>query len=233
MRRPCHAHTTTGETGSMTRIPVPASRRSAHNLYQDVRENGSQDGAVSHPQTEKGDKMQQTPSPRPAGGRYSGQAGPPGRGERRPDCQLPPGWCKGQGAGAAGCLAGAEPDKLGARRARIAIAGQAILCCPNTASGALGSHCSDRVGRVGIEHWLVCLASRPISASTGSVLGLHSQRRPVSLVVDAVSSPHPCQPGSAIAQLAARRRPHSSVEMCLYELMGTAAIRHFARSSPW
>ena len=109
---------------------------------------------------------------------------------------------------------------------------QAILCCPNTASAPWGAHCGDRAGRKRGSSIGWYVASRPISASTRACWDFWPAAPGLAGGGCGVVSLR-CQPGSRHRQLAARGAALTSVEMCLYELMGTAAIRHFARSSPW
>ena len=86
--------------------------------------------------------------------------------------------------------------------------------------GALGEPTvADALAGTGVSHWLVCGIEAHICVYQ-SVLGLLASGARVSLVVDAVSSRTAANRELAIGQLAARGASLTSVEMCLYELMG-------------
>ena len=157
VRRPCHAHHNWRKRLHDARIPVSPRRRSAHNLYQDVRENGSQDGAVSHPQRERRQKCTNNhhPGPLVVDIRASWPAW-----SRRSDAliaQYRQAGARGQVLGAAGCLAGAEPGQARATVPEFAIAPQAgDLVLPKYSFGprplwhALAEW---------VEHWRVCAST--------------------------------------------------------------------------
>ena len=94
------------------------------------------------------------------------------------------------------------------------------LVLPKYSFGALGEPTvAAALAESGVEHWLVCGIETHICVYQ-SVLGLLARGARVSLVVDAVSSRCAVNRDLAIGQLAARGAALTSVEMCLYELMG-------------
>lgn len=113
-----------------------------------------------------------------------------------------------------------NPDKLGATVPELQPlqAGSPVL-----AKFSFGALEEPQVAAVlaqnGVKHWLVCGIEAHICVYQ-SVLGLLDSGATVSLVVDAVSSRDPANRELAIGQLAARGARLTSVEMCLYELMG-------------
>ena len=91
---------------------------------------------------------------------------------------------------------------------------------PKHSFGALGEPAlADALARQSVSHWLVCGIEAHICVYQ-TVLGLLDAGSQVSLVVDAVSSRCAANRDLAIGQLAARGAALTSVEMCLYELMG-------------
>ncbi|MGL5812154.1 MAG: hydrolase [Aeromonas sp.] len=113
-----------------------------------------------------------------------------------------------------------NPDKLGATVPELQPlqAGSPVL--PKFSFGALGEpQVAAALAETGVRHWLVCGIEAHICVYQ-SVLGLLESGARVSLVTDAVSSRDPANRGLAIGQLAARGAALTSVEMCLYELMG-------------
>lgn len=113
-----------------------------------------------------------------------------------------------------------NPDKLGATVPELQPlqAGSPVL--PKFSFGALGEPAVAAVlAESGVKHWLVCGIEAHICVYQ-SVLGLLDSGASVSLVTDAVSSRDPANRALAIGQLAARGAALTSVEMCLYELMG-------------
>ncbi|MGL6465829.1 isochorismatase family protein [Aeromonas hydrophila] len=113
-----------------------------------------------------------------------------------------------------------NPDKLGATVPELQPlqAGAPVLA--KFSFGALGEpQVAATLAESGVKHWLVCGIEAHICVYQ-SVLGLLDSGAGVSLVVDAVSSRDPANRELAIGQLAARGARLTSVEMCLYELMG-------------
>lgn len=119
-----------------------------------------------------------------------------------------------------------NPEKLGATVPELQPlqVGDAVLA--KFSFGALGEPAvAAALADSGVKHWLVCGIETHICVYQ-SVLGLLDSGAHVSLVVDAVSSRTPANRELAISQLAARGAALTSVEMCLYELMGDC--RHSA-----
>ena len=113
-----------------------------------------------------------------------------------------------------------NPEKLGATVPELQPlqAGDPVL--PKFSFGALGEPAvAAALAESGVDHWLVCGIETHICVYQ-SVLGLLASGARVSLVVDAVSSRRAANRELAIGQLAARGAALTSVEMCLYELMG-------------
>ena len=113
-----------------------------------------------------------------------------------------------------------NPEKLGATvpELRPLQAGDPVLT--KFSFGALGEPAvADTLARTGVSHWLVCGIEAHICVYQ-SVLGLLAGGARVSLVVDAVSSRSTANRDLAIGQLAARGAALTSVEMCLFDLMG-------------
>ncbi|MEG0009041.1 MAG: isochorismatase family protein [Aeromonas sp.] len=113
-----------------------------------------------------------------------------------------------------------NPPKLGATVPELQPlqAGSPVL--PKFSFGALGEpRVAATLAQSGVSHWLVCGIEAHICVYQ-SVLGLLGSGARVSLVTDAVSSRDPANRALAIGQLAARGASLTSVEMCLYELMG-------------
>jgi hypothetical protein len=125
-----------------------------------------------------------------------------------------------------------NPDKLGATVPELQSLQAGDLVLPKYSFGALGSPLwRPRWPRGGSSiGWYV--ASRPISASTRACWDFWPAA-PGSRWWWMRCRLAPCQPGSRHRSVGGPGAALTSVEMCLYELMGTAAIRHFARSSPW
>ncbi|MEZ6932109.1 hydrolase [Aeromonas sp. S16(2024)] len=113
-----------------------------------------------------------------------------------------------------------NPDKLGATVPELQPLQAGTLVLPKYSFGALGEPTvADALAGTGVGHWLVCGIEAHICVYQ-SVLGLLESGTRVSLVVDAVSSRTAANRELAIGQLAARGASLTSVEMCLYELMG-------------
>ncbi|MFQ2092537.1 isochorismatase family protein [Aeromonas taiwanensis] len=113
-----------------------------------------------------------------------------------------------------------NPGKLGATVPELQPlqAGDPVL--PKFSFGALGEpDVATALAESEVDHWLVCGIETHICVYQ-SVLGLLASGARVSLVVDAVSSRRAANRELAIGQLAARGAALTSVEMCLYELMG-------------
>ncbi|MGY6036506.1 hydrolase [Aeromonas sp. AE23HZ002T15] len=113
-----------------------------------------------------------------------------------------------------------NPDKLGATVPELQPlqAGSPVL--PKFSFGALGEpQVAAALAETGVHHWLVCGIEAHICVYQ-SVLRLLGSGARVSLVTDAVSSRDPANRALAIGQLAARGASLTSVEMCLYELVG-------------
>ena len=113
-----------------------------------------------------------------------------------------------------------NPDKLGATVPELQPlqAGSPVLV--KFSFGALGEpQVAAALAESGVKHWLVCGIEAHICVYQ-SVLGLLDSGACVTLVVDATSSRTAANRELAIGQLAARGARLTSVEMCLYELMG-------------
>jgi len=113
-----------------------------------------------------------------------------------------------------------NPGKLGATVPELQPlqAGDPVL--PKYSFGALGEPTvATALAESGVDHWLVCGIETHICVYQ-SVLGLLASGARVSLVVDAVSSRRAANRELAIGQLAARGAALTSVEMCLFDLMG-------------
>ena len=113
-----------------------------------------------------------------------------------------------------------NPDKLGATVAELQPQQAGALVLPKYSFGALGEPTvAAAMAETGIRHWLVCGIEAHICVYQ-TVLGLLARGDSVSLVVDAVSSRSAANRDLAIGQLAARGAALTSVEMCLFDLMG-------------
>ncbi|MFQ2730149.1 isochorismatase family protein [Aeromonas caviae] len=113
-----------------------------------------------------------------------------------------------------------NPDKLGATVPELQPLQAGALVLPKFSFGALGEPAvAAALAETAVSHWLVCGIEAHICVYQ-SVLGLLASGARVSLVVDAVSSRTLANRDLAIGQLAARGAALTSVEMCLYELMG-------------
>ncbi|MBL0512347.1 isochorismatase family protein [Aeromonas media] len=113
-----------------------------------------------------------------------------------------------------------NPDKLGATVPELQPLQAGALVLAKFSFGALGEPTvATALAETGVSHWLVCGIEAHICVYQ-SVLGLLASGARVSLVVDAVSSRTVANREIAIGQLAARGATLTSVEMCLYELMG-------------
>jgi nicotinamidase-related amidase len=113
-----------------------------------------------------------------------------------------------------------NPAKLGATVSELQPlqAGSPVL--PKFSFGALEEpQVAATLAQSGVSHWLVCGIEAHICVYQ-SVLGLLDSGARVSLVTDAVSSRDPANRVLAIGQLAACGASLTSVEMCLYELLG-------------
>jgi len=106
-------------------------------------------------------------------------------------------------------------DALIAHTARL-VAGARLLGLPVV---WLEPALADALARQGVSHWLVCGIEAHICVYQ-TVLGLLDAGSQVSLVVDAVSSRSAANRELAINKLAAHGAELTSVEMCLYELLG-------------
>ena len=119
-----------------------------------------------------------------------------------------------------------NPDKLGTTVPELQPLQAGTLVLPKFSFGALGEPTvAATLADTGVSHWLVCGIEAHICVYQ-SVLGLLASGTRVSLVVDAVSSRTAANRDLAISQLAAQGAALTSVEMCLYELMGDC--RHAA-----
>ncbi|MGY3942949.1 isochorismatase family protein [Aeromonas tecta] len=113
-----------------------------------------------------------------------------------------------------------NPAKLGATVPELQPLQAGNLVLPKFSFGALGEPLvAATLAQSGVSHWLVCGIEAHICVYQ-SVLGLLDSGAKVSLVTDAVSSRDPANRALAIGQLAARGAALTSVEMCLYELLG-------------
>lgn len=113
-----------------------------------------------------------------------------------------------------------NPDKLGATVPELQSLQAGDLVLPKYSFGALGEPTvATALAESGVEHWLVCGIEAHICVFQ-SVQGLLASGARVSLVVDAVSSRCAANRDLAIGQLAARGAALTSVEMCLFDLMG-------------
>ena len=113
-----------------------------------------------------------------------------------------------------------NPDKLGTTVPELQPLQAGTFVLAKYSFGALGEPTvADALAGTGVSHWLVCGIEAHICVYQ-SVLGLLASGAGVSLVVDAVSSRCAANRDLAIGQLAARGAALTSVEMCLYELMG-------------
>lgn len=113
-----------------------------------------------------------------------------------------------------------NPGKLGAtvHELQPLQAGDPVL--PKYSFGALGEPTvATALAESGVDHWLVCGIEAHICVYQ-TVLGLLDAGSQVSLVVDAVSSRSAANRELAIHKLAAHGAELTSVEMCLYELLG-------------
>lgn len=150
----------------------------------------------------------------------SRQTGPSGRGERVAHRQHGPTGAGSQGTGVAGCLAGAEPGQARGHSARVAAAAGRRPCAAEVQLRRPGEPTvAAALAGTGVSHWLVCGIEAHICVYQ-SVLGLLASGARVSLVVDATSSRTAANRDLAISQLAARGAALTSVEMCLFDLMG-------------
>ncbi|WP_429153434.1 isochorismatase family protein [Aeromonas hydrophila] len=113
-----------------------------------------------------------------------------------------------------------NPDKLGATVPELQLMQAGDLVLPKHSFGALGEPAlADALARQGVSHWLVCGIEAHICVYQ-TVQGLLDAGSQVSLVVDAVSSRSAANRELAIHKLAAHGAELTSVEMCLYELLG-------------
>ena len=113
-----------------------------------------------------------------------------------------------------------NPDKLGATVPELQPLQAGTLVLPKYSFGALGEPTvADALAGTGVGHWLVCGIEAHICVYQ-TVQGLLDAGSQVSLVVDAVSSRSAANRELAIHKLAAHGAELTSVEMCLYELMG-------------
>ncbi len=113
-----------------------------------------------------------------------------------------------------------NPDKLGPTVPELQPLQSGAPVLAKFSFGALGEPAvADALARTGRRHWLVCGIEAHICVYQ-TVLGLLDSGAHVSLVVDAVSSRSAANRDLAITQLAARGARLTSVEMCLYELLG-------------
>ena len=113
-----------------------------------------------------------------------------------------------------------NPDKLGATVPELQPLQAGTLVLPKYSFGALGEPTvAAALAGTGVSHWLVCGIEAHICVYQ-SVLGLLASGARVSLVVDVVSSRTAANRDLAISQLAARGASLTSVEMCLFDLMG-------------
>lgn len=113
-----------------------------------------------------------------------------------------------------------NPDKLGPTVPELQPwqAGAPVLT--KFSFGALGEPTVAAVlAQTGVSHWLVCGIEAHICVYQ-TVLGLLEGGAHVSLVVDAISSRCATNRELAIGKLATRGAELTSVEMCLYELLG-------------
>lgn len=113
-----------------------------------------------------------------------------------------------------------NPDKLGATLPELLPLQTGAPVLAKFSFGAMGEpRVAAALAESGVGHWLVCGIEAHICVYQ-SVLGLLASGAQVSLVVDATSSRTAANRELAIGQLAARGARLTSVEMCLYELMG-------------
>lgn len=113
-----------------------------------------------------------------------------------------------------------NPDKLGSTVPELQPLQAGAPVLSKCSFGALNEpQVAAALAQSGVEHWLVCGIEAHICVYQ-SVLGLLDGGAGVSLVVDAVSSRTAANRALAIDQLAARGAALTSVEMCLYELLG-------------
>ena len=113
-----------------------------------------------------------------------------------------------------------NPDKLGPTVPELQPQQTGSLVLPKFSFGALGEPTvATALAGTGVSHWLVCGIEAHICVYQ-SVQGLLASGARVSLVVDAVSSRTAANRDLAISQLAARGAALTSVEMCLFDLMG-------------
>ncbi|MDM5127825.1 hydrolase [Aeromonas salmonicida] len=113
-----------------------------------------------------------------------------------------------------------NPDKLGPTVPELQPLQSCAPVLTKFSFGALGEPAvAAALARIGRRHWLVCGIEAHICVYQ-TVLGLLGSGADVSLVVDAVSSRSAANRDLAIAQLATRGARLTSVEMCLYELLG-------------
>ncbi|MFM4704265.1 hydrolase [Aeromonas bivalvium] len=113
-----------------------------------------------------------------------------------------------------------NPDKLGATVPELQSLQGGYPVLTKYSFGAQGEPAvAAALAETGVSHWLVCGIEAHICVYQ-SVLGLLASGARVSLVVDAVSSRSAANRELAIGQLAARGAALTSVEMCLYELLG-------------
>ena len=148
-----------------------------------------------------------------------------------PDCQYRQAGARARVLGLPAVWLEQNPDKLGATVPESVIAAGRRSCAAQIQLRRPGgAHCGDRAGRKR-GRALAGMWHRDPYPRLPRAWGLLASGTAVSLVVDVVSSRCAANrdpPSASLRQGAAL----TSVEMCLYELMGTAAIRHFARSSP-
>ncbi|MGY4106368.1 isochorismatase family protein [Aeromonas encheleia] len=113
-----------------------------------------------------------------------------------------------------------NPDKLGATVPELQQLQAGAQVLPKFSFGALGEpQVAAAIQQSGVSHWLVCGIEAHICVYQ-TVQGLLDGGAQVSLVVDAVSSRTAANKTVAVDQLAALGARLSSVEMCLYELLG-------------
>ncbi|MBV7414959.1 isochorismatase family protein [Aeromonas sp. sif2433] len=113
-----------------------------------------------------------------------------------------------------------NPDKLGATVPELQPLQAGAKVLPKFSFGALGEpQVAAAIRQSGVSHWLVCGIEAHICVYQ-TVQGLLDGGAQVSLVVDAVSSRTAANKTVAVDQLVALGARLSSVEMCLYELLG-------------
>ena len=162
-----------------------------------------------------------------------GKAGPPGRGERRPDCQYRQAGARARVLGLPVVWLEQNPDKLGATVPELQSLQAGDLVLPKYSFGALGEPTVATALAESGDRALAGMWHRDPYLRLPERVGTSGQRRPGLAGGGCGVVSHRCQPGSRHRPACGQGAALTSVEMCLYELMGTAAIRHFARSSPW